>query len=230
MDRYDIVCVHTIVGFAPAHQAHFSVRADGLILQSRNTKYRSAANLNGNHRIIAIENEDHGDAFGPWNVRDGHAVPALTGAQVGANAKILAWAHETHGIPLQISPNSRSTSRGLGYHRQGIDGNYLGEGYKFPGRVPGGEVWSESDGKVCPGDRRISQLPQILSLAEELVNGDEMTPDEYEAMLVDAANIIKVDLDKDPDTAKWSLQTVLQSLSARIDRIDDKLDRLLEPK
>src|SRR5690606_5963469 len=60
MDRYDIVCVHTIVGYAPAHAAHFSVKANGEILQSRDTAFRSAANLNGNHRVIAIENEDHG--------------------------------------------------------------------------------------------------------------------------------------------------------------------------
>ena len=64
MDRYDIVCVHTIVGYAPAHAAHFSTKADGTIIQSRDTAYRSAANLNGNHRVIAIENEDHGPAFG----------------------------------------------------------------------------------------------------------------------------------------------------------------------
>lgn len=167
MDRYDIVCVHTIVGFAPAHAAHFSVKADGTIMQSRDTRFRSGANLDGNRRVIAVENEDHGDAFGTWDTNNGHAVPALTDAQVEANAAILKWAHETHGIPLQLCSDSRPTSRGLAYHRQGIDGNFLAEGYTFPGRVDGGEIWTTSPGKVCPGDRRIAQLPDILRIATE---------------------------------------------------------------
>lgn len=172
MSRYDIVCVHTIVGYAPAHAAHFSVKADGTILQSRDTRYRSAANLDGNHRVIAIENEDHGPRFGgtptlpKW-------VP-LTPEQVEANARILAWAHETHGVPLQLCPDSRPKSRGLAYHRQGIDGNF--GSYKFPGRVEGGEVWTSSPGKVCPTDARIAQLPEILARARALVNGDDDMP------------------------------------------------------
>jgi hypothetical protein len=98
-------------------------------------------------------------------------VPAFTQAQVMANAKILAWAHETHGVPLQLCPNSRPTSRGLAYHRQGIDGNF--GSFRFPGRVPGGEVWSESFGKVCPGDRRIAARDQILARAIDMVNGGD---------------------------------------------------------
>src|SRR5690606_22061452 len=170
MERYDIVCVHTIVGYAPAHAAHFSVRWNGEILQSRDTKYRSAANLDGNHRISAIESEDHGPAFGgvpklpEW-------VP-LTPAQVAANAKILRWVHETHGVPLQLCPDSRPTSRGLAYHRQGIDGNFNPPTYKYPGRVPGGETWTEHRGKVCPTDARIAQIPEILRLAR----GDDDMP------------------------------------------------------
>src|SRR5690606_11902633 len=153
-------CVHTIVGFAPAHAAHFSVKADGTILQSRDTRYRSAANLEGNHRIIAIENEDHGNAF-DWG--DGE-VPPLTKAQVQANAKILAWAHKEHGVPLQRCPNSKPTSKGLAYHRQWVDGNFTP--FKYPGRVTGGEKWTTSYGKICPGDNRIDQLPEILAGAK----------------------------------------------------------------
>lgn len=161
MSRYDIVCVHTIVGFAPAHAAHLSVKGDGTILQSRDTRYRSAGNLSGNHRIIVIENEDHGAAFRKWT---GSNVPPLTDAQVESNARILAWANKEHGIPLKMCPNSRPTSKGLAYHRQGIDGNF--GSFKFPGRVSGGEVWTSSFGKVCPGDNRIAQLPEILTRAK----------------------------------------------------------------
>jgi hypothetical protein len=188
MSRHDIVCVHTIVGYAPAHAAHFSVRGDGTILQSRDTVYKSGANLEGNHRVIAIENEDHGPHFPSWS---GSNVPALTPAQVLANAQILRWAHETHGVPLQLCPNSLPSSRGLAYHRQGIDGNFT-DGY--PGRVPGGETWTLSYGKVCPGARRISQLPDILAAAggattqpEPLKEWDEMvTEAQFDAKLAAA--------------------------------------------
>lgn len=169
MERYDVVCVHTIVGYAPAHAAHFSVKADGTILQSRDTRYQSGANLDGNHRVIAIENEDHGPRFGgtptlpKW-------VP-LTLEQVEANGRILAWCHQTHDIPLELCPNSRAMSRGLSYHRQGIDGDF--SSYRYPGRVSGGEVWTKSRGKVCPTDVRIAQLPEILAHARALVNKEE---------------------------------------------------------
>lgn len=163
MSQYDIVCVHTIVGYAPAHAAHFSTHDDGRIGQSRDTKFRSAANLNGNHRVIAIENED--------GARD---VP-LTDKQIDACAKILAWAHKTHGVPLQLCPNSRPGSRGLAYHRQGCDGNF--SGYAYPGRVSGGELWSSVYGKTCPRDKRIAQLPEILRRAKLIVNPPAPKPD-----------------------------------------------------
>lgn len=180
MDRYDIVCLHTIVGWAPAHAAHFSVKADGTILQSRDTRFRSAANLDGNHRVIAIEVEDHGPDFGgvPTDTR---TWPAMTDAQVASCARITAWAHEEHDVPLQLCPDSRPGSRGLAYHRQGIDGNF-GEGTAYPalGRVAGGEVWTSSRGKVCPGDARINQRPAVLAQAIDL------TTDQEDDMFTDA--------------------------------------------
>jgi hypothetical protein len=166
MTRYDIFCIHTIVGYAPAHAAHFSVHANGIIDQSRDTKYRSAANLEGNYRVLASENEDHGPRFPKWSGSD---VPPLTPEQVTANAEAFQWAHEVHGIPLQLCPDSKPSSRGLAYHRQGIDGNFgPGTGHPFAGRVPGGETWTLSRGKVCPGDKRIAQLPEILRQAKAI--------------------------------------------------------------
>lgn len=155
----NVVCTHTIVGYAPAIAAHFSVRSDGYIWQHRDTNRQSAANYQGNSHVIAIETEDHGAAFGSWSGSD---VPAWTPAQVEAIAKIAAWAHQVHGIPLVALPDSRRNSAGIGYHRQGIDGNFTN------GRIAGGELWSTSRGKVCPGDRRISQMPQIISRAQEI--------------------------------------------------------------
>lgn len=182
MSRYDIVCVHTIVGYAPAHAAHFSTRADGWTGQSRDTRFRSAANLNGNHRVIAIENEDHGGAYGAWNTSDGRAVPGFTAAQMEAIAHILVFCYRAHGIPLVPCPDSRPGSRGIAYHRQGCDGNFAG--YAYPGRVSGGELWSGAPGKVCPGDRRIGQLLNIIIPRARIIAGldsppeDDMTPQE----------------------------------------------------
>lgn len=153
MSRYDIVCIHTIVGNPPAHAAHFSTRADGWLFQSRDTTHQSAANLNGNHRIIAIENDDFGPEYGSWS---GSNVPPFTAEQCESIALVCAWAHQVHGIPLELCPNSLSTSRGIAYHRQGIDGNF--GGFAYGGRVSGGEVWTKHFGKVCPGDNRITQL------------------------------------------------------------------------
>lgn len=188
MARFDVVCLHTIVGYAPAHAAHFSTDAAGKIFQSRDTQYRSAANLHGNHRIIAVENEDFGAEFGKWNTNDGHAVPAFTPPQIEAQARICAWAHTTHGIPLVACPDSRPGSRGIAYHRQGVDGNWAG--YAYGGRMSGGEVWTNHRGKVCPGDRRIAQIPQIIARAKQLVNGEDWFDMATEKDLKDAVRAV----------------------------------------
>src|SRR5690606_20387849 len=167
MQRYDIVCIHTIAGYAPAHAAHFSTSGGGTIWQSRDTKYRSAANLNGNHRVIAIENADHGAGFPYWDT-NGSNVPPFTDKQIEAIAKILAWAHKKHKIPLELVPDSKPHRRGIAYHRLGCD----------PYRVSGGELWSNAYGKVCPGDKRIAQIPQIIARAREIVGlGGTTTPE-----------------------------------------------------
>ena len=176
MVRHDVVCIHTIVGKAPAHKAHFSTAADGEIFQSRDTDLQSGANVDGNPRVIAVENEDVGPAFGVWDTDDGHAVPDFTDAQVESIARICAWAAATHGIPLVPCPDSRSGSRGIAYHRQGIDGNF--GPFDFPGRVSGGETWTLSFGKVCPGDRRIHTIldriiPRAVAIA---ANGPDGGP------------------------------------------------------
>jgi len=166
MARYDIVCLHTIVGSAPAHAAHFSTRGDGHIYQSRDTEFQSAANYNGNPRIIAIENADRDLSFSSWDINDGHAVPGFTDQQIESLAQICAWAYSTHGIPLEACSDSRPSSKGIAFHRQGIDGNWAG--FAFSGRISGGEIWTRSFGKVCPGDRRISQVSRIISRAREI--------------------------------------------------------------
>jgi len=170
MAAHDILCWHTMVGSlngtdsyfrsnAPGGpSSHFGVGHDGTIYQWVDTDLRAAANLNGNHHIISVETADVGTGFPRWNLNDGGAVPAWTAAQVEANAKIAAWVHKTHGIPLALIPDSKPGRRGNGYHRQGVPG-YM---------VSGGERWSNAVGKVCPGSRRIAQIPQIIARAKQL--------------------------------------------------------------
>lgn len=178
MQRYDVICVHTIVGYwAGGTAAHFTTDYKGVARQHRDTKFQSAANLNGNHRVIAIENEDHGLAYGSWNTSDGHSVPAFTDAQCEGLAQLIAKIAKVHNIPIQLVPDSKSTSRGIAYHRQGIDSANNFAGYAYKGRVAGGELWSKATGKVCPGDRRITQLINvIIPRAKEIAGGGDDLP------------------------------------------------------
>lgn len=159
----NVLIFHTIVGHDPAPAAHFSLGGYGELTQSRDTLYQSAACLNGNPRAVAVETEDMGAPFPDWNTDDGHQVPGWSEGQLNRAVDICVWAHQTYGIPLQLAADSKTGSPGVAYHRQGIDGNFTAaNGYAYPGRVSGGEYWSEHVGKVCPGDRRIKQLIEIV--------------------------------------------------------------------
>ncbi len=174
MARHDIICLHTMVGslwgtdaFFRSNgyggaESHFGVGYDGETLQWQDTTRQAEANLNGNHRIISIETADYGPGFGRWDTGDASAVPAWTPAQVERIAQIIAWACRTHGIPCELVPDSRPTRRGVAYHRQGVAGW---------GLVPGGEVWSSARGKVCPGNRRVAQVPLVVSRARAILAG-----------------------------------------------------------
>jgi hypothetical protein len=170
MARHDIVCLHTlVVDFddinATYHQTgyggtgpHFGVRADGRVKQWRDLELRSQANKQGNHRVISIETADTGSPFPDWD-HHGSDVPAWTDQQIDAIVDLVGWLCDHFAIPKQLVPDSRPERRGVAYHRQGIVGNFAPP---FTGIVEGGEVWSGSEGKVCPGDRRIRQLVDVV--------------------------------------------------------------------
>jgi hypothetical protein len=170
MARYDILCYHTMVGSLwgtdsyfrqggySGTESHFGVGYDGQILQWQDTRYRADANLDGGDRVLSVETADMGPGFPAWS---GSNVPRWTAAQIEANARIAVWANRIHGIPLVLIPNSAQSSRGLGWHRQGID----------PWRCSTCERWSSSSGKVCPGDRRVAQMPRIIARAQQIVSG-----------------------------------------------------------
>jgi hypothetical protein len=180
MRAWDIFCLHTMVGTldgtdgyfrnsaanGPGYagtESHFGVGPDGTIYQWQDTDFQAEANGAGNDHVISSENADMGAPFPKWGGSD---VPAFTPQQIEANAQIAAWCQRTHGIPLDPVPDSRRGRRGMAYHRLGVPRN---KGDRVS--QTGGELWSSSAGKVCPGDRRIAQVPQVRSRAIQIASG-----------------------------------------------------------
>lgn len=165
MARYRGVCNHVAVSEAASlfgyfdqvgnPTSHFYVRKDGVTEQYVNTLYRAPAQLEGNPSMISVETQggvtdvDHE----PW-----------TAAQVERLASIASWCHTVHGIPLVRMADSLPATVGIGYHRLGVD----------PYRVDGGELWSKSYGKICPGGGKIAQIPGIITRAKSLALEDDM--------------------------------------------------------
>ena len=147
---------------------HFYVNGDGQGEQYIDTDYQSTAVLNGNHDCVTVESWDNGCPGGQ--------VPDWTPAQDEWLAEFVVWCNQTHGIPLVRLPNSKAGSVGVGWHRLGCDGNYPDPpGGLLGGRVNGGESWSLSAGKICPGDKKIRGIvDRILPRALDLLTGDDM--------------------------------------------------------
>lgn len=135
--------------------SHFYVRYSGVVEQYVSTAYRAPAQLEGNATVVSLETQGgtEPNCAGLWH-----------DAQAEAIARIHAWLADVHGLPLVAMPDSRPASRGVGYHRLGVD----------PWRVAGGELWSQSYGKICPCPNRIAQLPGIITRARAIrAEGDD---------------------------------------------------------
>lgn len=187
MSAHDIVCIHTMVGSLMGTDGYFRGLTNGTnshygtggtgepIRQWGDTKYQSGANYLGNGNVISIENADMGPGFPAWDTSDSSEVPEFTAAQIDDIAEILAWecspaahvdcpsTYECHnsGIPLELIPDSKPGRRGVGYHKLGVPG-YV---------VNGGVLWSTKQGKVCPSDARVLQIPTIIALAKNKMAG-----------------------------------------------------------
>jgi N-acetylmuramoyl-L-alanine amidase len=180
MAKYDIVCLHTMVGYLTSTErmfrengwsgteSHFGVggpwgdNRDGEAIQWVDTRYRADANLNGNHRIISIETGDNAPALArqlmPWTER-----------QLDKIVELVAAICTEHNIPPVLIRDSKPGSRGIGWHRLGIE-HSEGVG-AVPGYlVRGGERWSNSIGKECPGNARVNQMREIESRVQKLLN------------------------------------------------------------
>jgi peptidoglycan hydrolase-like protein with peptidoglycan-binding domain len=113
--------------------AHFGTGKHGQLYQWVSTKDRAWAQANGNRTWLSIENEGRGG-------------DALTRQQIERCAQVLAWAHRTYGVPLQVATSPGG--RGLGHHSMG------------------GPSWGHG---ACPGPRIIRQKPAIVARARQLV-------------------------------------------------------------
>lgn len=118
--------------------SHFVVGKDGAIAQMLDTNQKPWTQKAGNPYSISIENE-------------GNENTPLTAQQIEANARILAKAHQVHGIPLQLT--GHVGTRGLGHHSMGAES---------------GVDWGHS---LCPGSIIKGQKPAILARAKEIVSG-----------------------------------------------------------
>lgn len=126
--------------------SHFYVRRDGTIEQYVDTDFVAYANVAGNATLISVETQ------GGLTNADGEP---WTPAQVAALGRLVRWAAAIDGFPIKPMPDSRPTSRGVGYHRLGVK----------PWVVAGGELWSSAVGKVCPGAAKIAQVPNVIAAA-----------------------------------------------------------------
>lgn len=170
--------------------SHFHVALDGDVEQYIDTDRLSAADYEGSDDAISIETAGLGG--GSW-----------TPAQLVSLTKLLAWIHRTDGIPLVLKTTSRPTEHGIGWHRLGITGNFPSLPSILAGRNQrgyAGEAWSLSGGKVCPGDKRILQIPALVAAA---AGSTSPTPEEP-------------DMDKEDKARAARIEQMLEDLHAGI--------------
>lgn len=169
---------------------HFYVGPTGTVYQYVDTAMRAGAETYpGSVGSISVETwdgyrEDANrrpiplDAYGVTGWRSTSDVPAWTNAQVASLAKLWAWLRKTHPtIPNRLATTSKDdgTSHGLAYHRLGVK---LRATDKLS--QTGGVVWSSTAGKVCPGTRRMAQVPGVHALsnsADPLVHKEPLVSD-----------------------------------------------------
>lgn len=162
--KYDAVILHTDAGNAkdlygwwmhPSNKgasSHFHVAKDGTVYQYVDTKWMSWTSGAASSRSIGIETQGFGSE--EW-----------TPAQFNALVKLVSWCCSTHNIPVRQMASSRTTERGIGWHRLGCNGNFPALPSILAGREQrgGGEVWSSARGKSCPGTKRINQIPSLIA-------------------------------------------------------------------
>lgn len=153
---------HNQVGRPYSHTYYDGI---GNRIQVQGADRRSAATLEGNPYVIAKETEDYGKYFSGGGTTCG-TIPAWRQEQLRVIALDDAWCCKRFGIPAVLMPDSCSGTRGIGYHRLGID----------PWRKAGCLEYSTARGKCCPDVARISQMPGLVRSIKTLVDGPTPPP------------------------------------------------------
>lgn len=142
--------------------AHFFIDYDGTCWQLVDTARQSWTSGAACNSTIGVETQGWGHEL--W-----------TPQQAEALARLIAWASVEHKFPIQAMPDSKAGRRGVGWHAQGVAATTAQ--LKAGVSQTGGELWSKSRGKVCPGQSRIEQIPAILTRATVLAwSPDTPTP------------------------------------------------------
>lgn len=196
MSAHDIVCLHTMVGYLTSTdnmfkqngyggtESHFGIGGkwggdiekgyDGRIFQWQDLEHTADANFQGNHHVISIETADNAP-------QSANNLAAWTPKQVESIITLVAWLCKKYDIPPFLVHDSKAGRRGIAYHRQGIE--HRDGVNSHPGwLISGGERWSTSRGKMCPGDARIKQISSIIvPRVQDILNGDdpEMLPADF---------------------------------------------------
>ena len=116
--------------------AHLGVGADGTVYQWVDTADMAWAQAAGNPVGISIEHE-------------GSVPAALTPQQITADSAILAWVHQTHGIPLQVTDDAVAGSGVCGHSTGAL------------------QHWGHPN---CPGPAIMNQRQQIVDGATSLLS------------------------------------------------------------
>lgn len=149
--------------------SHFYVPYEGLPEQYVDTADQAEADVEGNDATISIETAGGLDPGTPW-----------TTSQREWLSRIYAWAVVTHGIELKIATSSKIgyESKGLSWHRLGINGNFPELPSPFAGRLQrgGGMRYSTAYGKQCPLAVNILLIPSIFDRACEIIGGAPVPP------------------------------------------------------
>jgi hypothetical protein len=120
--------------------AQFVSAKDGRACQLVDTDITAWTQAAGNGRWISIEFE-------------GHAGDSLTAGQLEFAARVLARAHQTYGVAVQLADSP--SGRGLGWHGMG------------------GAAWGGHTG--CPGAPIVAQRGAIVARAQQIINGGSTT-------------------------------------------------------
>jgi N-acetylmuramoyl-L-alanine amidase len=161
----DIICVHTMVGYLKSTnemfrkggytgtESHVGIGGiwgsdkdaglDGKVWQFQDSDYTADANYKGAWHVLSIETADNA----PQWPKD---IAKWTPKQVDAIVKVCTEWCIQYNIPPVLIPDTKPNRRGLAYHAQGCS----------PHVVSGGEAWSLSAGKECPGPVRIKQFKE----------------------------------------------------------------------